>query len=411
MPAIKLAVLKKMNQSPNSNLPLCAQLVNDLISHAAFSSIVKTYNSDRNSKKFNSWDHLVWMTLSHIAGCRGIRDIAGLMSSLQGSINHLGGVQAPSKSTIAYQNQHRSWKVFQDAYYAIRKSLGQLLKQGYNIPEVHRRIKLLDSTTVTLSLNSFPWATYQHEKGGIKLHTVLDFEQSSPDFVHLTNGNVPDCIAAHEINLPKGCIVVADRGYMDFKLLQHWDSCGVKFVVRHTESVNFRTIEEWELPDEHQNILKDEVIAMQGAQSKVYRDILRRVVAHNDEGNYDVELLSNDFTLDCNQIAALYRDRWYIESFFKEIKQLLRIKSFMGTSANAVLIQVWTAMIAFLLVRCLQTLAKQKEIKWNTSNLVVFLRLNLLNKTNLWYWLYNPYKSVCAKPPDSHQGDLFAKTG
>ncbi len=150
---------------------------------------------------------------------------------------------------------------------------------------------------------------------------------------------------------------------------------------------------------------------MQGAQGKVYRDILRRVVAHNDEGSYDVELLSNDFTLDCNQIAALYRDRWHIERFFKEFKQLLRIKSFMGTSAKAVLIQVWTAMIAFLLVRRLQTLAKQKEIKWNTSNPVVFLRLNLLNKTNLWYWLYNPYKSVCAKPPDSHQGDLFAKTG
>ena len=111
---------------------------------------------------------------------------------------------------------------------------------------------------------------------------------------------------------------------------------------------------------------------MQGEQSKIYKDILRRVVAHNDDGNYDVELLSNDFELDCHQIAALYRDRWYIESFFKEIKQLLRIKSFMGTSANAVLIQVWTAMIAFLLVRYLQTLAKQKKIKWNTSNLVVF---------------------------------------
>ena len=123
------------------------------------------------------------MTLSHIAGCRGIRDIAGLMSSLQGSINHLGGQQAPSKSTIAYQNQHRRWEVFRDAYYAIRKSLGQQIKQGYNIPEVHRRIKLLDSTTITLSLNSFPWATYQHEKGGIKLHTVLDFEQATPDFV------------------------------------------------------------------------------------------------------------------------------------------------------------------------------------------------------------------------------------
>ncbi len=123
MPAIKLAVQKKMNQSPNRDLPLCAQLVNDLISHTAFSSIVKTYNSDRNTKKFNSWNHLVWMTLSHIAGCRGIRDIAGLMSSLQGSINHLGGQQAPSKSTIAYQNHHRSWKVFRDAYYVIRKSL------------------------------------------------------------------------------------------------------------------------------------------------------------------------------------------------------------------------------------------------------------------------------------------------
>ena len=126
MPATKLAVLKKMNQSPYSNLPLCAQLVNDLISHSAFSSIVRTYHSDRNAKRFNSRNHLVWMTLSHIVGCRGIRDIAGLMSSLQGSINHLGGQQAPSKSTIAYQNQHRRWEVFRHAY-----PLAQFLSLGY----------------------------------------------------------------------------------------------------------------------------------------------------------------------------------------------------------------------------------------------------------------------------------------
>ena len=152
-----------MNKSPNSNLLLCAQLVKDLISHAAFSSIVKTYNSDRNAKKFNSWNHFVWMTFSHIAGCRGIRDIAGLMSSLQGSINYLGGQQAPSKPTIAYQNHHRRWEVFQDTDDVIRKALGQHLKQVYNIQDVHRRIKLLDSTSINLSLNSFSRATYIHQ--------------------------------------------------------------------------------------------------------------------------------------------------------------------------------------------------------------------------------------------------------
>lgn len=388
-----------------ANITLIAQLVNQLVDKDAFSRIVSKYNADKGCKKFNAWSQFVWMLLCHLGDCNSIRDISNILMSTTGNINHLGMKEAPSKSSVAYQNEHRDWRVFRDYFFVLLKSLGQQLKGARDIPQVDRKIKLLDSTTVTLSLSAFPWARYTHEKGAIKMHTILSFEQDAPHFMHVTDGKVPDNVAAMLLPVKEDMVIVADRGYMDFELLKHWDSKKVQFVVRHTKSIVYEPLAEWELPENApQNILKDEIIQMAGPESSVYEDNLRRVVVYNEEHKYAVELLTNNFTWEAETIAALYKDRWYIETFFRSIKQLLRIKSFVGVSPNAVLTQVWTAMCAILL---LKYLVARSKYKWTLSNLVHFLRVNLFAKIDLWYWIDHPFQRK--KPPDAElvQGVLF----
>ena len=388
------------------NLTLFAQFVNELIDKNAFSRVVAKRDSDKGCKGFDTWSQFIWMLFCQLGGCRSIRDIAHVMESITGNLNHLGMSKAPSKSTVAYQNLHRDWHVFRDIYYLLWKSLGQQLGGWSQLPRIDRKIKLLDSSTITLSLKSFPWARYTHEKGAVKLHTLLDLEYDAPSYICVSDGKMADCKGALRIPVRNDMVIVADRGYMDFELLKHWDSKGAQFVVRHTKSIQYTSIQEWELPpDTAQNILKDEIIFMSGEESKVYTKELRRVVAYNEEYGYAVELLTNNFICAAEEIAALYKDRWYIETFFRDIKQLLKVKSFVGTSPNAVLIQVWTAMCAILLIKYLKA---KSRYKWHLSNLVIFLRMNLFVKIDLWYWLNYPFERE--KPPDDKlkQGVLFA---
>ncbi len=279
------------------------------------------------------------------------------------------------------------------------------------MPRVHAailtqcRIKLLDSTTITLALKAFSWAQYTKEKGAIKIHTLLDFEQDTPSYAYITDGKVGDNTAAYEIPVNKGMIIVADRGYQDFDLLKHWDSNGAHFVVRHKCDIDFESIIEHELSDdEDQDILKDETVRMVGPHSSDYKEVIRRVVVYNDEHQYSVELLTNDFMSEARVIADLYKSRWYIESFFKNVKQLLKIKTFLGTSTNAVFSQIWVAMCAILLLTYMKIKA---AYRWSLSNLVVSLRMNLFVKIHIWDWLNEPVHPKILYEEEPAQGLLF----
>ncbi len=394
-----------MKQPPRPKLTVFAQLVNQLIDKSSIQRIAKKHNSDKYCQIFDTWSQFIWLLFAHIGNCRSIRDISHALESITGNINHLNIQRAPSKSSVAYQNKNRSYKVFQDIYYELYASLGQQLGHRRFAPRLDRRIKLLDSSTVTLALDAFSWARYTSEKGAIKIHTLLDFEQDTPSFVHISDGKMADNTAGYLIPADKDMIIVADRGYQDFDLLKHWDSKKAHFVVRHTVSIQFESILENELDDtEDQDILKDEIIRMVGSESSDYTDVLRRVVVFNEEHQYTVELLTNDFTSDARVIAELYRNRWYIESFFKNIKQLLKIKTFLGTSPNAVLSQVWVALCASLLLTYLKV---RSSYKWHLSNLVVFLRMNLFVKIDLWYWLNKPFYPRILYEEKLKQGVLF----
>jgi hypothetical protein len=388
-----------------TNITLFSQIISK-IDRASFKKLVKKYNSDKHQKGFDSWSHLVSMLFSQFANSQSLRDISNGLRSATGNLNHLGVSRAPSKSNLSYQNKNRNWELFRDFYYVLLKSLGQ--QAGFK--QVKFRIKskifLLDSSTISLCLSIFDWAKYKTKKGAIKLHTLLDYDGNLPAYINITDGKTADNKGAYDIPLLSGSVIVADRFYNDFSLLKVWDSNNVFFVIRHKDNIQYKTIKELDLPDNrHQHILKDEIIKLTGIKSKnKYPKKLRRVAIWDNENNQVIEVITNQLTWTANTISELYKSRWQIEIFFREIKQLLHIKSFIGTSENAVMIQIYSALITILLLKFLKQIAKYK---WHLSNLVSFLRLNLFVKINLNIWLNYPF-SQPNKPPDNLiQGVLF----
>ena len=232
----------------------------------------------------------------------------------------------------------------------------------------------------------FDWAHYTRLKGAIKLHTLLNFDTLLPDYMHITDGSVGDNTAAYQIELVRGDIVVCDRGYFDTSLFSYWDSKGVFFVVRVKDNMLYERIKELDLPDRaHPEVLIDEIVMLTGTgTSTQYAKPIRRIAVYNAEHGFTMELLTNNFKLAAGTIADLYRQRWKVETFFRTIKQNFHIKSFIGTSRNAVEIQIWTALITILL---LAVLKQQATYKWHFSNLVSSLRLNTFLKSTYTYGL------------------------
>ena len=362
---------------------------------------IREHGTDKHSKGFNTWTHFVSMVFCQFADCVSLRDISNGLKSATGNLNHLGIKDAPSKSTIGYQNEHRDSGVFKDIYYKVLEYLGQQVVGGRRIHGLKTPVKLLDSTLISLCMELYDWARYTHTKGAIKLHTLLDLSTFLPEYVYITDGKGADSTSAREVRVTPHCIVVADRGYCDFALLEHWDSMDVFFVVRHRENLVFHTVKELDLPPKgHQDVLKDEIIELDGPLTKgKYPKRLRRVAVYNEEHDFVVELLTNNLTLAASTIAALYKARWKIEIFFRNLKQLCHIKSFVGTSRNAVEIQIWTALTTMLILAYLKSIA---AYPWHLSNLVHSLRLNTFTKIDLETWLNNPF----SPPEDDLESDI-----
>ena len=388
-----------------TNINLFSQIISKL-DKSSFKKLVKEKSSDKYCKGIDSWTHLITMLFSQFSNSQSTRDISNGLRSATGNLNHLGLTKAPSKSSISYQNKNRTYELFKDYYYKLSNHLGQQAKFKQTKFRIKSKIFLLDSSTISLCLSLFDWAKYKTSKGAIKLHTLLDYDGNLPAYINITNGKTADNKGAYDIPLLKRSVIVADRFYNDFSLLNIWDSNQVFFVIRHKENLRFNTLKELELPDNrHQHILKDEIIALEKTTSKEkYRGKLRRVSVWDDKNKQVIELITNQLNWTANTISELYKSRWQIEIFFREVKQLLHIKSFIGTSENAVMIQIWTAMITILILKYLKQIAKYK---WHLSNLVAFLRLNLFVKINLNKWLNEPFEVDVGKKVLYRQGVLF----
>ena len=252
-----------------ANITLFSQIISKL-DRSKFNKLVANKETDKHHKGFNSWNHLVSMLFCQFAKSQSLRDISNGLRSATGNLNHLGISKAPSKSSISYQNKNRTHELFKDYYFELLQSLGQHPKFKQVKFRIKSKIFLLDSTTISLCLSLFDWAKYKTAKGALKMHTLLDFDGNLPAYINITNGKTADNKGAYEIPLLKGSVIVADRFYNDFSLLNVWDSSGVFFVIRHKENLQFTTIKENELPENlHQHIMKDEVIELKNGPSKI----------------------------------------------------------------------------------------------------------------------------------------------
>lgn len=389
-----------------ANITLFSQIISKL-NRSKFNKLVESKGTDKHCKGFNSWTHLVSMLFCQFAKSQSVRDISNGLRSATGNLNHLGINKAPSKSSVSYQNKQRDYTLFKEYYFSLLDTFTKEAQFRRVKFKVKSKIFLLDSTTISLCLSLFDWAKYKTAKGAVKMHTLLDYDGNLPAYVNITDGKTADNKGASDIPLHKGSVIVADRFYNDFSLLNVWDSNQVYFVVRHKENMQYVSITENTLPENrHAHVLKDEIIELKNKDSKEkYPKRLRRVVVWNDENQQTIELITNQMSWTANTISELYKSRWQIEIFFREIKQLLHIKTFIGTSENAVMIQIWTALITILVLKALKAVAKYN---WHLSNLVAFIRLNIFVKINLQDWLDKPFQ----EPPkpivqNNIQGILF----
>jgi len=374
-----------------------------LIDRKVFARIVATHDTDKYNKGITSWTHLVSMVFMQLAGATSLRDISNGLRSATGNLNHLGVCKAPCKSSLSYINAHRTFEVFKDLYFALLDKVEpSLQRRRVYARQLKRKIFIMDASIIPLCLSLFDWAKFRTKKGALKLHAVLDYDTGLPCYAVMTDGKTHDVTVAKSTVFPAGSVLVMDRAYVDYAWLFYLDSTSVFFVTRLKSNAHIEIAESYLTNEKHEHILSDQDIKLLGFYpSRNYPKNLRIVRVFDAENDQTLILLTNQLTWTADTVSQLYKARWDVEVFFKHLKQLFRVKTFVGTSANAVRIQMWCAMIAILLIRYLKQKAKYK---WHLSNLITFLRINLFVKIDLWKWIDKPVIERANAPP---QNTLF----
>lgn len=371
-----------------------------IFSRSEFAVLVKDYRSDYRSKGFNSWSHLVCMLFCHLAQAKSLREICNGLRCCLGKLTHLGISGYPNKSTLSYANSKRPGALYEALFYKTLERVQLLAPDSRRKKRKFRfknRLFSIDATVMDLCLSLFPWAKFRRTKGAVKLHMLLDHDGYWPTFALITPGNISDIHFAHLLDLPPESIVAMDRAYNDYELYARWTDRKIWFVTRLKSNAVYEVVEDRQTPQKG-NVISDHVIRFTGNNTaKKCPHPLRKIVVWDEVNQRDITLLTNHMEFGATTISAIYKDRWEIELFFKALKQNLKIKTFVGTSANALKIQIWTALIAILLLKYLQFKAK---INWSLSNLVALLRMNLFTYRNIWVWLNEPFDT----PPERTQG-------
>ncbi len=379
-----------------------ASLFTQLLHHfprAEFAALVTKHKAEYAAKGFACWTQFVAMLFCQLAHADALREICNGLACAEGKLTHLGIADAPNKSTLSYANQRRPAALFEDLFYTAMNRFRD--HQGLGARKTRFRFKnkllSLDSTTISLCLDLFPWAEFRRAKGGVKAHVLLDHEDYLPAYVLITEAKRSDVRVAQSLDLNPGSIVAMDRGYNDYQLFGKWTDRGVFFVTRLKDNVAYEVLASTAPDRLPRNIRADESIVFTGAQA--FGDCphaLRRVVVWDEVNQREIVLLTNLLEFGATTIAKIYKDRWEIELFFKALKQNLKVKTFVGTSRNALLIQIWTALIAILLLKWMHHLSKAN---WSFSNLASLLRMNLFTYRDLRRWLDNPFGTPPEVPP------------
>lgn len=371
-----------------------------LFPRTEFQRAVVQTRAERHARGFTCWGQFVAMLFCQLGRAHSLREICGGLASCEGKLAHLG-IAAPSRTTLGYANAHRPWQLYEQVFY-------QLLGRCREVAGAHKfrfksKLLTLDATVIDLCAEMFEWAACRRTTGAVKLHFTLDHDGYLPTALVITEGKRHEVTVARRQTFAPGTILVLDRGYVDFAWFARLTATGVFFVTRMKDGTAYEVVKRQPVPAVG-GVVADEWIALRSPQSAATyapEEPLRRVAVVLPEGTRLV-FLTNHLGLGPTTIARIYKDRWQIELFFKALKQNLRVKTFVGTSANALHIQIWAALIARLLLKYLQLKA---TFGWSLSNLVALLRMNLFAYRDLWAWLNDPFTAPPV-PPEPVQGAL-----
>ena len=375
----------------------CFGQVLNLVDRKDFMRAVQQHRAEKGIKGFGCWDQFVSMLFCQMGAAHSLREICGGLATALGKVKHLGMEAAPKRTTLAYANVHRPWELYETLFYQVLTRCQSLASTKGQKFRFKNPLRSLDATVIDLCLKTFDWAHFRRAKGAIKLHLQLDHRGCLPCWGFVTDGKKHEVTVARLLHLAPGTVVAMDRGYNDYRLFAEWTRTGVFFVTRMKDNAVYEVVERRELPA-GSHIRKDEVIRLTGlgAEEKC-PCLLRRIIVWDEKKEREIELLTNIMHWAASTIAGIYKSRWQIELFFKALKQYLKVKTFVGTSENAVKIQIWTALIAILLLKFLQL---KSTWKWSLSNLAAMLRFNLLTYRDLWKWLNAPFDVPVFSPPD-----------
>ena len=365
-----------------------------LFPRSEFEQAVRQHRGERHARGFTCWGQFVAMLFCHLGRAQSLREICGGLAASEGKLRHLGLSAAPARSTLAYANRQRPWPIYETVF-------GQLLAKCRGVAPGHKfrfknKLLSLDASIIDLCASLFDWAQFQRAKGAVKLHLVLDHDGYLPSFCVVTDGKTPDLAPARKMSFAPGTIVVFDRGYTDYQWFADLDGRGVFFVTRLTKGADYEVLERRALPSRAGAVRRDEVIFFPSLAGGGSQAVFRRIEYFDAEQERTLVFLTNHLKFAAATIAAIYKERWQVELFFKALKQNLRVKTFVGTSANALKIQIWTALIAMLLLRYLKLRARWG---WSLSNLVALLRQQLFVHRELYTWLDEPFHP----PPESEE--------
>jgi hypothetical protein len=358
-----------------------------------FEAAVREHQAERHARGFRCWTQFVAMLFCQLGHAQTLREITGGLAACEGKLRHLGIDSPPKRSTLAYANKHRPWQLFQAVFERFyQRCQAEAGRRGQRKFRFKHKLLSLDATMIPLCLSVFDWALYRRSKGAVKLHLVLDHDGYLPQFAVVTAGKTSEIEVARRQRFEPGTMLVFDRGYTDVDWWLELSREKIFFVTRLKDNIEYGIVEQ-RVVKPASEIVRDEVVLLTKIQDQGPVALMRRIEVWVEEKQETMVFLTNHLKLAASTIAAVYRDRWQIEQFFRALKQSLRIKTFVGTSANAVLVQIWTALIAMLLVRYLQM---RSSFGWSLSNLVALLRQQLFVYRDLMAWLNQPFES----PPE-----------
>ena len=371
------------------------------IPRLSFEAKVQEHQAERHARGFSSWTQMIAMLFCQLGHAQSLREITGGLAACEGKLRHLGVDEPPKRSTLAYANEHRPWELYQSVFYDLlehcqRAAAGQKRKFRFK-----HKLLSIDSTIIGLSLSMFDWAQYKRSKGAVKLHLVLDHDGYLPQYAVISDGKEADIRVARKMSFAPGTMLVFDRGYADYQWWRSLTQQQVWWVSRLKDNADYAVMEQRAVPEKG-NVLKDEVVALFQLAAEGQDCWLRRIEVWVEAKQQVMVFVTNHLRLAASTIAAIYKERWQIELFFKALKQSLKVKTFVGTSENAVQTQIWTALIAMLLVKYLQL---KSTFGWSLSNLVALLRHQLFVYRDLMSWLNDPFQAPPALE-GVHDGQL-----